>query len=348
MNVLLNFCHKDREQALDLIRWIGELGSGKGHDLILQSSIMAAANGLVSELQLAAQDVFRHVSVRVTDIQDERGWPFSCNVAWIDAVFFMRHRTMSPWEYITSAHPPNSQKWKDECSAASIRFNKPWLWLEPDAVPLQADWLDQIEAAYTECAARAKPKFFLGGEVKQPQHRMSGVAVYPCFVAQFTRGLPYISNNTAPWDQVLAADFAPWAELSPLIQDVWNKVLGDPSTEPTFPDAESLAFLDPKAVLFHRCKDGTLIKQLREKKGGDLPCAIPDIQFAPTSASNAAPMFDPEVAALRKRIIELESKQLDSAIKSTLKRITKTRTPEKIAADRERMARVRAARKVTA
>lgn len=267
MICLLNFCHKDRDQALNLVRWIGELGGCKGHDLILQSSITAAANGLVSELEVAAHDLFDSVTTRVTDIQDERGWPYSCNTAWLDAVMFMRYRPARPWLFTKLEHPPGTPKWKEEAAAASIKLTVPWFWMEPDCVPLTKDWLDKLAAAYAECSARGKQaKYFLGGEVKQPEHRMSGVGVYPCKVAEFTRGFPFLSNNPAPWDQVLAQDFAPHVEYTPLIQNVWNWVPGDKESAPKFPQISALLLIDPNAVLFHRCKDGSLIERLREQK----------------------------------------------------------------------------------
>lgn len=266
MICLLNFCHKDRDQALNLLKWIGTLGGCKGHDLILQSSITAAANGLVSELELAANDLFDTITTRVTDIQDERGWPYSCNTAWVDAVMFMRYRPARPWLFAKMENPAGTPKWKEEVAEASKRLTVPWFWMEPDCVPLTKDWLDRIEVAYRECSVRkSQPKYFLGGEVRQPEHRMSGVGVYPCAVAQFTRGLPHLANNPAPWDQVLSQDFSSFVEYTPLIQNVWNKTVGDPNSAPTFPDVASLSHLDPSAVLFHRCKDGSLIERLRER-----------------------------------------------------------------------------------
>ncbi len=368
MICLLNFCHKDRDQALNLLQWIGELGGCKGHDLILQSSITAAANGLVSELEVAAHDLFDNVTTRVTDIQDERGWPYSCNTAWLDAVMFMRYRPARPWKHVKIEHPPNTSKWKEEVAEAAKKLTVPWFWMEPDCVPLPTSdgrpFLSHIQDAYTECSTRkSQPKYLMGGEVKQPEHRMSGIGVYPCKVAEFTRGLPHLANNPAPWDQVLAPDFAPFVEYTPLIQNVWNWIPGDKDSSPRFPQVSSLSVIDPSAVLFHRCKDGSLIERLREKKSlGEK--AISDERFSQDSENSKADLVPIEVRAreaeLLAEIERLKARQLNAhdAERGKLRKVPapkkpysrkqfrgkRQRTPQQIEADRARMAKVRAAR----
>lgn len=351
MICLLNFCHKDRDQALNLLKWIGTLGGCKGHDLILQSSITAAANGLVSELELAANELFDTVTTRVTDIQDERGWPYSCNTAWVDAVMFMRYRPARPWLFAKMENPAGTPKWKEEVAEASKRLTVPWFWMEPDCVPLTKDWLDRIEVAYRECSVRkSQPKYFLGGEVRQPEHRMSGVGVYPCAVAQFTRGLPHLANNPAPWDQVLAQDFSSFVEYTPLIQNVWNKTVGDPNSAPTFPDVASLAYLDPNAVLFHRCKDGSLIERLRENEAAEIPVLsekemISEIVKFDNQKQREKELLE-EIARLKAEQIEASRRILSTKMIAPKKhgKHMKQRTPERIAVDKARMAKVRAAR----
>ncbi len=323
MICFLNFCHKDWEQAKKLLNWIGVLGGCPNQDLILQSSITAAANGMAAELEVEAQGKFRSVAIRVTDVDDERGWPYSCNNGWREAVNHIRDRTMRPWLYTQIEEKPGSPRWKEQVDLASKRFTIPWLWLEPDSVALKAGWLDEIETAYTECSSRKKdPKYLMGGEVKIPQHRMSGVAVYPPGVAQFTRGLPYLTNTKGPWDQVLAKDFQPFVQYTPLIQNIWNLIFGQPESEPSFPDQASLSLVDPKAVLFHRNSDGTLIDRLMEQSsvcvsGLNVSRSDPnrkDAQEREVVAKHITHDLLPAgsnpatEAALRKRISELEER----------------------------------------
>lgn len=266
MITVLNFCHNDREQAFNLLRQIGDLGGVKHHELILQCNVVAAAQGMHQELDLLARDIFGKVVMRVTDEQDERGWPMSANTAWRDTVYFMR-----------------------------MKIGKPWLWLEGDcAIVGGPTWLDQIEADYEK--ALAAGKHFMGAEVHKPQHRMSGIGVYPGSTTTFTRSLPLLKK--VPWDQRLAEDFAPFVYYTKLIQNVWNTEMGKP-TPPTFPDQASLKLLAPEAVIFHRCKDGSLLHQLRERKAGDDLCANGQMNSNPktsTRASNTALTFQPEGA----------------------------------------------------
>ncbi len=365
MICFLNFCHKDWEQAKKLLNWIGVLGGCPNQDLILQSSITAAANGMAAELEVEAQGKFRSVAIRVTDVDDERGWPYSCNNGWREAVNHIRDRTMRPWLYTQIEEKPGSPRWKEQVDAAAKRFAVPWLFGEPDMVPTRSGWLDEIEAAYTECSSRKKdPKYLMGGEVKIPQHRMSGVAVYPPGVAQFTRGLPYLTNTKGPWDQVLAKDFQPFVQYTPLIQNIWNLIFGQPESEPTFPDQASLSLIDPKAVLFHRNSDGTLIDRLMEREF----TAIPNSPTFQIITKEVAPDLINEVrngktleSVLRDRIADME-KQVEAATKIIARYEAKPRksgkrpkfkTPAKRTAEQqkaidERMAKLRARRKVAA
>lgn len=299
MIVVLNVSHKDSELALRNMRWMAELGGCKKHEIILQSSVIAAANGLVNELEPAAKEVFGTTSLRIADLQDERGWPWSPNAAWLDAVQFIR-----------------------------TKVQKPWLWMEPDAIPIKEGWLDMIEEEYLRIPS---DRYFMGGEVKVPSHRMSGVGVYPAWVAQFTRGFPMLLHAKAgPWDQVLARDFMRYTQFTPLIQNVWNVVPGDPATIPTFPDVESLKLIAPQTVIFHRNKDGTLIERIRESRAN----------VALEKDESEKP--DPEL-----RVRELE-RELAKAreVKSHKSATSKKRTPEEQAKIDARMAKARAARKI--
>lgn len=352
MIVVLPFCHHDAEQARTLLRWMRELGTYPSHELILQASITAAAGGQANEMLLEAEGLFGIVNIRTCDISDERGWPYSCNAAWVDALKCIKNRISHPWRYKDLGQPPKPdladnhpyrKEWKAKAEEAMHSFNRPWLWLEPDAVPLVAGWLDKIETEYKLVNERKNnPKYLMGGEVKKPQHRMSGVAVYPPQVAQFTRGIPMLGNNKAPWDQVLAKDFMPHVHFTPLIQNIWNQVVGDPTSIPTFPTQESLAMLDPQAVLFHRVKDGTLIERLREKRGvfsmAQTDYCGPDLGIPVPSDSDA----------LKSRIAELEA-QLRSKeqLAPALEMATPKRkmSPEHKAKIQVALAKARAAKK---
>lgn len=230
MIAIINVCHKDRDLALRLLNYITLLGGVEKHDLLLQFSQRLKRDGLTDDLEAAAKDQWASVSTMVPDTEDERGWPMSANHAWMHALLKVREK-----------------------------IQKPWLWLEPDCVPLEAAWLDKIEAEYS----KAKMPF-MGDEVVKPSHRMSGIGVYPPKVVAFLkkRRLPDMPEKEA-FDSFLAQEIVPFTHFTQLIQNVWSTELGK-DVPPTFPDADSLGMLDERAVLFHRCKDGTLLDRFSE------------------------------------------------------------------------------------
>lgn len=241
MNIVLNFCHKDRDLALGLLQHMREVPVCNKHEIVLQTNIHCATGGLHQELLLLATEMFAKAEFRVMDSEDERPWPLAANNAWRDYVYFSR-----------------------------VTNRGPWLWLEPDTTfipkPDRSCPVCKIEHEYT---VSGKP--FMGAEVTRPDRRMSGVAVYPGSVVRFTSKLPALTpfprqkRPAIAWDQYLAVDIVPHAHFTKLIQHVWNVEFGKPETIPTFPTQESLSLIQPEAVLFHRVKDGSLIARLREQ-----------------------------------------------------------------------------------
>lgn len=54
-------------------------------------------------------------------------------------------------------------------------FRTPWLWLEPDCLPLSCGWLEKLAEAYED-----QPKRYLGGHLKHGEAiALSRVAIYP-------------------------------------------------------------------------------------------------------------------------------------------------------------------------
>lgn len=134
---------------------------------------------------------------------------------------------------------------------------EPWIFMENDAHLLHPKGFDMIEAAYLECG---KP--FMGDYVPSGNgygEHMSGVAVYP-------HNLPDISPKTVTAHNVAfdVADPAPIIKLfhkTPLIQHCWEYPAGE---IPSFKTMESLSLIRDDAVIFHRNKDMTAIRRLRE------------------------------------------------------------------------------------
>jgi len=258
-----------------------------------------------------------------------------------------------------------------------------WLWMEPDCVPLVSDWLDRLEAGY-----KSADKPFFGAEVTQPKRRLSGVAMYPAMVVSFLRhrklsDLSERSQRGEAFDAYFAPEWLQFSGFTNLIQNVALQSR-NPDVSPTFKDSESLSLIDLEAVLFHRCKDGTLIDRLEErlpvKKDeaaeltiGTRIAVLESLQSNKGAFDDAGrkmiedmegeikrlkalspvleiePVMDEEKELLRAKVKELERKLsvtvTDTGKNGFGKKKKRVRTLEQIASDKERMARARAGRK---
>lgn len=132
-----------------------------------------------------------------------------------------------------------------------------WLWLEPDAIPCCKDWLTEIDREYVNSRKAFMGAFVRGVDANGqpvPDH-MSGVGVYH----KDTTGLPKKMWCThVPFDLVEPKEVNPFAH--------WTKRIIHSFRAPPF---MSMADLDERApkgtVLYHSCKDGSIIPFLRER-----------------------------------------------------------------------------------
>lgn len=252
--VALAFCEKDLHLVKPLLAWIDEL---RRRDNILDNrlphSILLSADSRVKrevllDLKAYAQTIFRFAEGVIVNVPDERqSWPKGPN--------FMFHNTLQ---------------------VVAERYKLPWLWLEPDCVPLKPGWLDQLAHEYALC-----PKKFMGTMATValtpdlPQRHMSGVAIYPpdAFPIMKEACASDIAFDYASAEKVVGRNRV-WE--TKLIFEIW----GDHTNVPTFRafkapgDKDHVivpAAIPESAVLYHRSKDGTLINLLRASSGGELP-----------------------------------------------------------------------------
>lgn len=151
-----------------MTRWanhVVRLGPYINHQLVL----LPVHGVSTDKIESILSGSFRNVYIEKC-YHTEMGWPISCNKAF---------ETMA-W-------------------AAFQKFKAPFLWMEPDAVPLNSGWLNEIEVEY-----RSGNRPFLGdfveiaGIMPNGVNHMSGVAVYP---PDLPRLAPSIFNNdTTAWD----------------------------------------------------------------------------------------------------------------------------------------------------
>lgn len=238
----------DLQLAQNLLLWIAELGGCRNH-----ACILAADNGVPKEtrmeLKQRALQSFDFVETLVLDIPKTGHLP--------------NHMFM-----LTAREIMQRYKW-------------PWLWLEPDAVPLKPGWLDALAEEYAN-----SPKRFLGNLIEAnqpglPHVHLTGVSIYPPDAYTLYDEFASIKSANVAWDMEAASAVVPKAANSNLMSHFWGKR----DLPPTFVkektnghpiNALPLSFIKPNAVLYHRNKDGTLIQLLRETRIASAEPVVPE------------------------------------------------------------------------
>lgn len=339
MQTALFFSHRDRDVALRLLKWIGELGGCKGHNLLLGCNQISQRASMHIELAEEAAKHFDNVATFTPFDEDERDWPICCNHAWRSMAYHIRDQ-----------------------------IREPWMWIEPDVTPRFPGWLDDIANEYVK---GGKP--FMGCDVDVPgsKRHMSGVGVYPAKVVAYChlRRMPDLDREA--WDMFFADEFLPHVHFTQLIQHIqfWPNYGDVPTFKDTGPE------IHPSAVLFHRCKDGSLIERLRKERS---PASVPVLEpvdnepiVAPMAfdfgrlfdlerrvteierrlpISHCGPAANGVTASAAVQAVDEESVVSSPSLKPSRRRgkrmkQKKQRTPEQIQAAKERMAKARAARK---
>lgn len=241
------FCQQDAGRLAELLEFCQDLGGCKNHDALLVADFATSLAASQKARKLAKQ-VFREVRC-ISNGKPVSGWPAGPNSLFLAAATYI------------------SQAWK-----------KPWLVIETDCVPLRPQWLDMLEEAY-----RASNAVFMGcaysglhSENGMPMRAMSGIAIYPETALEILKRPG--PEEREPWDMLNREIMLKRGRHTPMIQHFY----GTKALPPTFAESPggpentlTLGFLRREAVLFHRNKDGTLIRLLR--KHLNLPEMPPDL-----------------------------------------------------------------------
>lgn len=230
------YCSKDIELTKNLFKWIAELGGCPGHSCILfpDSTIPKEEQNAVKEL---AKPSFGYCGTIPLVIPDKGYAP--------------NHMFMMAAQQIM------------------FSYKLPWLWLEPDCVPLKSGWLSRLSEEYS-----GSPKRLLGNLISStqpglPSVHLSGVSIYPPDVFPLYDAFQSLKSANVAWDMEAASAAVPRAKNSQFLQSFW----GTRELPPTFvkeklpgqpENALPLSFIKPDAVLFHRVKNSSLIDLLRE------------------------------------------------------------------------------------
>jgi len=220
----------------NLLRWIKQLGPCSGHAALIVADAGLPWHHAQTAVALAAES-FDSVEF-ITNGQSVAGWIAGSNSLWRTAAV--------------------------HCSAHNISG---WLWLEPDAVPLRAGWLDMLEKAFKSTVSDflACRYSVSQNQTAVPSVMMTGVAVYP------ENAIAFFRDVAEAFDVQLSRRAIDYVEHTSLIQQVWGRLEQAPTFRLTKtgapPHTLTLDQLDPHAVIFHRNKDGTLIELLRARTG---------------------------------------------------------------------------------
>jgi len=235
MTVVISFHRGDVHLAISLLEWIKLLGKHPTHNCLLVVDCAMEWGSSMDTLNLA-NEIFRSTSL-ITNDKPTEGWiPGSCSL------------------FAAAAQHMES-------------IGEPFLWVEPDATPLHKGWLDAIAAAYQQYS---KP--FLGSLVthslsNRPNPYFEGCGVYPANTWSRIKDKFILEESWTLW---CAEEVVPHAVDSPLFQHFW----GVKDLAPTFVaqrksdspvNALTLADVRQGAALFHRCKDQSLLRLMRDK-----------------------------------------------------------------------------------
>lgn len=233
----------DSHLAGQLLDWLAELGGAS------QSSLLLAYDRSLDEhtrkqLRDRASESFGGVEVLRCDIGS------------------------FPPERQNLSRPAANRMFKAVSDYIAEVIQEPFLWLEPDAVPLKDDWLSRIEYEYETCH-----KAFMGTVVSL--QRAGHVHPYLCGVSVYPAGArdvlePFLMWQE-PWDTASSRKVIPLAHDTRLIQHAYHVpgttfVIEKP--EGSKNNVQQLDFLRPDAVLYHRVKNDSLINLLKRKE----PC----------------------------------------------------------------------------
>lgn len=240
--VVLPFHNGDLELAKRLLGWMAELKSNNApHSLLVAYDASVPADQLkeIGALARACNfSVLKSLSLRVED----KDW-----------------RAPNTMFFHISRHIQHTMR-------------VPFLWLEPDSVPLTPNWLDNLARAYDTC-----PTLYMGAFIKcsdpgLPPLHMTGCGIYPNHAHDLLAKFCDAKAENA-WDMGMATEMCVngCATDTKLIQHFY----GQKDLAPTFVlkkeagqehpiNCLDVGFLSQSASIFHRCKDGTLIPVLRE------------------------------------------------------------------------------------
>lgn len=230
--VVLPFCKRDYGTMLLNLRWMVEMGQQKEYPalVVFDAGSLGQSRAIIEQAGL----VFSTVDKYQYPVPPIEKWPEAANWSWQKTALYIQEH-----------------------------YKHPWLWLEADAIPLKPHWLQVLHVTY-----RNSGKRFMGSVVAHMGH-VNGTAIYPYDAA--TRCPSAMKSVSSAWDADMRHEMIhDCYDASLLMQHAWGFHAGRlhpfMGSAASFKSPEDAKQILNSAVMFHRCKDGSLITQLRIAK----------------------------------------------------------------------------------
>lgn len=236
--VILPFHRGDFDATLRLLEWIRDLGGEREFPLMLLGAKSVLNVEMLRLKELAVQCFGQVYTERSPGLPDEH-WPIGPNLMF-------RHASERVYTH----------------------YKSPFLWMEPDCVPMKQGWLEAIQNEYATCQGQ-----FMGNVRRQtsnpslPEVYLPGCSVYPVDAYPLLRD--HWGSLTTAWDVATACVSVGRARKSNLFYEWWGMNGKPPTFKVERKDTDPINVMVPrqipdKAVFYHRCKDGSLVKCLRQ------------------------------------------------------------------------------------
>lgn len=243
MLLVISFFPGDLSLARGLLEWIKLLDRDVNHDCLLIADSKTQYSDCL-ELLAIAKDTFKS-SKLVTIAPKNIGWPKAAYETFLFAAKYVQ-----------------------------ANYKVPFLWIEPDCVFMRRGVLDSIEREYQTCGKPFMGVIAPGGQVGLPVRYLNGVAVYPANAYEIIA--PIVAKNPEKaWDISMADAVVPQAHNSSLFVNLWGQKDNPPTfgeiRDLTHPERKTLGAIPSTCALFHRSKDGSLLRLLRKKMFPTMP-----------------------------------------------------------------------------
>ncbi len=231
--IVLGFSAGDAIQAERLLDYIAILNSKvpRGHCLLAAAPDTHAETQ--TKIKIAAEVAFESVELLAVP------WPAVAHTSKTEAINFL---------------------WWSAATHAARCYQWPFLWMEPDCVPLRNTWIGELEAAYYD-----QPRRYMGSILASPDGKnrsLSRVAIYP-------RGaggeLKEFAAGKVPFEMAAASMIVPRAEKTKLLQQL------------AFTAETDRKLIRDNAVLLHHDKQAVLLSALIDEASKPKPARMVEL-----------------------------------------------------------------------